>query len=197
MNLATVTAINALTTVTNLLAGGRLTLYNGTLPATPETTIVSPSLEIAHFTFNSPAFGTSTLAAPNEQQSASFVSSSVTPTRSDTVAFARATMLTAAWAGSGAYVLGQIVTNSSPSGLYLCLKGGTANPTGGPTGSTYPAAAIIDGTCVWSYIGPATATTVADFTVGTGLADITIGTTVLSTAIAVTITQFILQIPAV
>jgi hypothetical protein len=191
LNLATVSAINALTSVTELLSGGSLRLYSGTQPATPETTLSGNTL-LATFTFASPAFGSASLTGGNEQMTASFSPASVAPGNNGTVTFARASMLVGTWTGNATYSYGNIVTNSS--NLYFCTKAGTANSSGGPT-TTVPS--ITDGTVQWQYLGASTATVVADFTVGTSGTDIIIGNSVLSTTINVTITSFILQIPAV
>jgi hypothetical protein len=192
LNLATVSAINALTAVTELLSGGNLKLYTGTQPAQPETALSGNTL-LATFTFSTPGFGTSSLTGGNEQQTASFVASSVTPVANGTVTFARAQMLNAAWVISTAYVVGNIVTANS--NLYYCTKAGSSAVSGtGPAGTT---SSITDNTAQWQYLGASTAITVADFTVGTSGTDIIIGNNVLATSINVTITSFILQIPAV
>lgn len=199
MNLATVSAINALTAVTELLSGGKLTLYNGTQPTTPETAL-SGNTPLATFTFANPSYGSSNLVSSNEQQAISFASSSVTPGANGTVTFARATMLTAAWGTSTSYSTGAIVTANS--NLWLCVKSGMSlnsgtGPTSNPQYFTDNPTQIGGSVVQWQFLGASTQTTVADFTVSTSGADIIIGNTTLSTTINVTITSFILQIPAV
>jgi hypothetical protein len=198
--------VNALTSVTELLAGGTLVFYSGTQPVNSETGL-SGNTPLATFTFSTPAFGASNVnpgsptsggSSPGfEQQTASFVASSVAPSNNGTVVWARATMATTAWAINTAYTAGKIVTANS--NLYYCLKGGTSAGSGsGPSATTSP---VVDNASsasqvVWQYLGPATATVVADFTVGTSGTDIIIGNTTLSTTINVSITSFILQIPS-
>ncbi len=56
-----------------------------------------------------------------------------------------------AWAGSTAYVVGQIVTNIDgfTNRDYLCVTSGTSAASGGPTGT---GTGIVDGTVVWDYL---------------------------------------------
>lgn len=56
----------------------------------------------------------------------------------------------AAWQGSTAYVVGNIVGGQGVSRVYQCISAGTSSSTGGPQGTTD---AIADGTAVWKYIG--------------------------------------------
>jgi hypothetical protein len=191
LNLATVSAVNALSAVTNLLSGGKLILYTGTQPTTPETAL-SGNTPLATFTFANPAFGSASLSGGNEQQTASFAASSVTPGTGGVVTFARSTVLSAAWATSTGYTYGQMVTANS--NLYFCTKAGTSAVSG--SGPATTAASITDATVQWQYLGGSTQVTVADFSVGTSGTDIIIGNTTLSTSINVTITSFVLQIPA-
>ncbi len=195
MNLATISATNALAGVTNLLAGGTLTLYasSGGMPASPETALTGVTV-LATFTFLSPAFGSSSFSGSNEQQTAVFQSNSVQPVSNGTVVFARATMATTAWAQSSVYTVGKIVTNGS--GLYYCTKAGTSS-TGAGNGPTGTTASITDTGCQWQYLGLATSTTVADFSVGVSGTDILIGNVSISTSINITISSFLLQLPAV
>ncbi len=196
MNLATVSATNALAGVTNLLGGGTLSLYassSGMLPTSPETALTGVTL-LATFTFLSPAFGPSTFSGGNEQQTALFQSNSVQPVANGTVVFARATMATTPWAQTSAYTVGKIVTNGS--GLYYCTKAGTSS-TGAGNGPTGTTASITDSGCQWQYLGLATSTTVADFSVGVSGTDILIGNVTINVSIQITISSFLLQLPAV
>lgn len=89
MNLATAAASAAMTAVNTLLNGGSLIIYSGTQPATPETAL-SGNTALATFTFSATAFGANSFTGGNEQATASFVASSVTPSANGTATFARA-----------------------------------------------------------------------------------------------------------
>jgi len=195
MNLAQISAAQALQNVTNLLDGGTLQFFSGTAgtigPATPESATTGTLL--ATFTFANPAFGAASFSSPNEQLTANFVSSTVTPVASNTVGYARALINAPAWTASTAFSVGQLVTNSSK--IFQCIAAGTSASSGGPTATT---PAITDGTVTWKFIMATPATlAVADFTVNTSSADIIVGSTSLSTGVQVTITSFTLTIPAV
>jgi hypothetical protein len=89
MNLATAAASAALSAVNTLLNGGSLIIYSGTMPATPETAL-SGNTALATFTFSASAFGSNSFSGGNEQATASFTASSVTPSANGTATFARA-----------------------------------------------------------------------------------------------------------
>ena len=55
----------------------------------------------------------------------------------------------AAWAGSTAYVRGQVVTNDTPTRCYLCITDGTSAGSGGPTDKS---PRIDDTGVTWQYI---------------------------------------------
>ena len=59
-------------------------------------------------------------------------------------------LVSQAWAGSTAYQLNQHVSNGG--NVYICTTAGTSAGSGGPTGT---GTGITDGSCVWSYVGPA------------------------------------------
>lgn len=185
MNLSSASATAALNAITEVLISGNLKLYSGTIPASPETAFTGSLL--ATFVFTTTPFSAPALASPIESTSATFVSSTVTPSASGTVGYARATITAAAWVASTAYsTVNTMVT--ATSNLYQLLKTGTSTTGAGPATTSN---SIADGTCQWSYYGPATALTVADYTVGTtGSFDIVVGSTVLSTSVPVTLSSF-------
>ena len=88
MNLANAAASSGLTSITALLNNGTLTFYSGTQPATPETAL-SGNTALAAWTFSASAFGSSSFSGGFEQQTASFVAATVTPSANGTVTFAR------------------------------------------------------------------------------------------------------------
>lgn len=193
MILATVPAINALNAITTLLAGGTLNMYAGTQPASPETALADSNTLLASFTFAKPAFASAQQSDTIEEQSAVFQPASVQPSANGTVTFARASMATSAWAAGTLYNAGQIV--SANGKLFFCLASGTSSAQFPGPNSTSPS--IQDGSVYWQFLGNATATIVADFSVGTDSADIIVANTNFTTTNAVTITDFVLTIPAV
>jgi hypothetical protein len=88
MNLATASGAAAVSAVGALLNGGSLIFYSGTQPATPETAL-SGNTALATFTFAATAFGSGADVSNEEQLTASFVASSVTPAANGTATFAR------------------------------------------------------------------------------------------------------------
>lgn len=192
MNLAKISAYAVMQAVGLLFDGGSLVFYSGTQPSTPETAL-SGNTALATFTFSATAYGAPAFSSSNEQITASFAASTVTPSNSGTCTFARATLASAAWAASHSYSLGAIVSNNS--NFYVCVGAGTSAASGGPTTT---AAGIVDGTAVWNYIG-ATAgqgNVLADFTVGTSGTDIIVGSTSFSTGVQVNLSSFVLELPA-
>lgn len=195
MNLSQYSGSLALVNYCNLFGGATLTLYSGTMPASPETAL-SGNTALVSFTFGAPAFtGVPSTSGGFDKLSASFVSTSASPSNSGTASFARATFANAIWTASHAYSRGDIVSNNS--NYYVCTVAGTSAGTGGPTTQTY---GIADGTAGWDFIaGTAStgSTVLADFTVGTASTDIVIGNTAIQVGTSVTITSFLLQIPVV
>jgi hypothetical protein len=194
LKLAKVPAINALTSVTELLSGGTLQMYSGPVPSSPQTALTNANTLLATFTFAAPGFVA--VAGHDEQQTAVFESASVPPLADGLVTFARAKLTAFAWAASTSYKLGQFVITDD--GIYRCVKAGTSASRGsGPVGR---AAAITDGngaTAIWGYYGPARAFVVADFSVGVSDTDIVIADLALSPQADVTINDFILSVPNV
>ena len=88
MNVSQATAAVALQAYTNLFNGATLTIYSGTMPASPETAL-SGNTALVAFTFANPPFGAASFSSGFESQTASFVSSSVTPSNNGTATWAR------------------------------------------------------------------------------------------------------------
>lgn len=184
MNFGLNTANWSLNTILPLFNNGRLVLYTGAPPATPETAQAGTAL--ATFTFSATAFGTPTLSGGNDQATASFTATSVTPGASGTVGSARAVLNSSAWAsGMTTTQLYQVVTSSN--NYYVCVRSGTAGSTA-PSTTTFNSP-IIDGGVEWLYYSTTNTqnSVLADFTVNTSGADITIGSVVITTTVNVTI----------
>lgn len=192
MNLSTASASAALTAMTEVLGNGNLKLFTGSPPSTPESA-ASGSL-LATFVFSATPYGAASLvSSTTETVAASFVSTTVTPSGAGTVGYARATITPTAWLASTAFSTVNMMVTAN-SNLYQLLKTGTSTTGGGPSTT---ANSIADGTCQWQYYGPATALTVADYTVGTTSGfDVVVGSTVLSTSVPITLSSFVITTPA-
>ena len=189
MNLAQASAATALEAVNALYGSATLTLYDGAIPATPETATDGQAALVA-FIFANPAFAAPQFSTLQEVAAASFVSPSVTPTASGTACFARAVAsandavladytVGASWQPAAAVMAGQYVVNGGNS--YLCLSAGTTGTSGGPTGVS---TSIADGTAVWSFNN-------------VGSTDIVMATTSVLKPVPVTVTNLTHAFPAV
>jgi hypothetical protein len=192
MNLATAPGTLSIVQHCLLYGGATLNLYTGSIPATPET--AASGTVLATWTFATPGFtGVPTTSGGYDYLTASFVSSSASPSNSGTAGYARATFATpTARANTTAYTRGALVTASS--NLWVCTASGTTSASSTLTGTTY---GTIDGTATFDYVGASTITAIADFTVGTSGTDIILGTTTITTGTNVTISSFRLQISVV
>lgn len=193
MNVAQATAAYALQAYTSLFNGAVMTIYSGTQPASPETAL-SGNTALVAFTFASPPFGSASFGSGFESQTASFVSSSVTPSNNGTATFARVVISSSAWVANHAYSLGAIVNNGG--NVYICVDPGTSAGSGGPSGTGL---GIQDNTAAWNYVCSNTSpnNTLCDLTVGTSGTDVVIGSTSISTSVNVSITSAKIQLPAV
>lgn len=88
MNNARNTATVGLNAMNALCNGGTLTIYSGSMPASPQAAL-SGNVALATFTFAATAFGTPTFNSNFMQATAAFVSASVNPLASGTAGFAR------------------------------------------------------------------------------------------------------------
>jgi hypothetical protein len=123
---ATAAMAAALDAVKALCNSGTLVIYQGSQPATPETAIGANN-DLVTFTFSSTAFGSDSLSGGNEQATASFTSSSVSPTRSGTAGFARV------WQTGGTTPVGDFTVGTSGTDIVL---GSTTISTGVPVNLT-------------------------------------------------------------
>jgi hypothetical protein len=159
----------------------------------PERAVQASQTALCTFTFTANAFGTLAFSSNNEQATASFAATSVTPGANGTVTWARARLNSIPWTVSATYAASlqwQVVSVSG--NFYVLTRTGTASSTGPTATSTTP---IADGGVEWMYFGT-TATqndVLADFSVGTSASDIIIGSTSITTSVQVTMTSFVLQ----
>lgn len=88
MNLSTESSQAANDAVKAKMNGGTLVMYSGVQPANADTALSSNTV-LATFAFSATAFGTDSVVSGTEQATASFVSTTVTPTANGTATFAR------------------------------------------------------------------------------------------------------------
>jgi hypothetical protein len=189
MFLASAYGAIALNSFTSMFNNATLSIYSGTPPGTAESSLSGNTL-LVQYTFSPTAFGTVSTASGFDGQTASFVSSAVSPGNTGTATFGRVDVVPSAWAATTVYVRGAVVSHSS--NYYRCVVSGTSASTG-PTGTTL---GILDGTTAWDYIGPTTAgTTVCQMTVGISGTDIIMASTAIQTGVTATITALSFQIP--
>lgn len=122
MNNARNTASVGLSAMNALFNGGTLTIYSGTMPATPQTAL-SGNTALATFTFNASAFGTPSYSGGNMVATASLAANSVNPLASGTAGFARA------FQSDGTTVCGDYTVGTSGTDLII---GSTTISTGVP-----------------------------------------------------------------
>lgn len=191
MNLAVSPGSLAISGYTNLFNNAILSLWSGTIPATPETT--ATGTQLFTFTFAATPFSTLTIVPPFDTLSATFTGPG-TFLNAGTAGYGRAVMAApAARVNTTAYTRGNLVTASS--NLYVCIAPGTTSGTSTLTTATY---GIVDGTAAFDYVGVAAVSSVlADFTVGTSGTDIVLGTTTITSGVTVTITSFKIQVSTV
>ncbi len=187
MNTAQITGSSAVAAAGALLNGGTLVMYQGSIPATPETAL-SGTTTLVTWTFSATAFGAPAYGSGLETATASFSAASVAPAANGTACFARCFesngtsavadfTVAAPWQASTAVIVGQHVTNGG--NLYVCTTAGSTAASGGPTTT---GTGITDGTAVWNYVSA-------------GSADITLGSTTISVGVNVDMSSFTLSIP--
>src|ERR1044072_3968898 len=111
-NFSTAAADAALDAVKALCNSGTLVIYSGTQPSTPDTAVTA-STDLVTFTFNSSAFGSDSTSSGNRVATASFVSASVSPTRSGTATYARV------WESGGTVAVGDFTVGTSGTDIIL------------------------------------------------------------------------------
>jgi hypothetical protein len=195
MNLAQNAGAVGLQSINRLLAGGFLTLFSGSQPASPETAL-SGNTALAQFTFAVPAFGEATRVGNFMTATGSFVNSSVSPLADGTIVFARATLNSTPWAGSKEFFYGNITSNAGL--FFICVGPGTSAPSGGPS---VTGEGIADGTATWNCIGSTTGqgNVVADYSCGVSNsgADIILSSTTATIGVPVQISTMTQSIPVV
>lgn len=122
MNNARATATAGLNAMNALFNNGTLVLYNGTMPASPQTAL-SGNTALATFTFAATAFDAPAWAANFMQSNGSFVAASVNPSASGVAAFARG------FRADGTTVTGDYTVGTTGTDLII---GSTTISTGVP-----------------------------------------------------------------
>ncbi len=185
MNLSVTAGTNALTALFTLLNGGTLNLYTGPPPATVGTALSGNTLigtvDIAATALS----GSITASGDNVVGTLAFAASTFTTVAAGTITFGRALTSTAAatqdlgassiWLASTAVVLNQMASNGG--NLYICTTAGTTAASGGPTGT---GSGITDGTAVWAYVQPGTASITLNNVAVTNNLTVTIGSSTIS-----------------
>lgn len=185
MNLSVTAGTNALTALFTLLNGGTLNLYTGAPPATVGTALSGNTL-IGTVDFAATALSGSITASGNNVVGAlAFAASTFTTVAAGTITFGRALTSAAAatqdlgassvWLASTAVVLNQMASNGG--NLYICTTAGTTAASGGPTGT---GSGITDGTAVWAYVQPGTASITLNNVAVTNNLTVTIGSSTIS-----------------
>ena len=162
MNLSVTAGTNALTTLFTLLNGGTLNLYTGIPPATVGTGLSGNTL-IGTADFAATALsGSITSSGDTVVGSLAFTASTFSTVAAGTITFARAFSsasaavndfgASSAWLASTSVVVNQMASNGG--NVYICTTAGTTAASGGPTGT---GSGIADGTAVWAYVRPGTA----------------------------------------
>jgi hypothetical protein len=126
MNLSILGGTAALEALDVLFNSGTLTIFSGSIPATPETTATGTAL--VTFTFAATAFAAPVHTSPNVTATASFVNASVSPIAAGVAGYARA------FESNGTTVLGDY-TVSATSGTDIVL-GSTTISLGVPVDMT-------------------------------------------------------------
>lgn len=166
-----------------------LSIYSGVPPGTAEAALSGNTL-LVQYTFSNPAFGLVSTAGGFVTQTASFVSSAVSPTNTGTATFGRVDVVSTTWAATTNYVRGHLV--SKGGNYYKCLVSGTS----GSTGPTATGLGQLDATTAWDYVCPTSAgTVIAQLSVGTSGTDIIMASTAVTVGVTATITAANLQIP--
>lgn len=121
MNLAQTAGSTGLSAIAALFNSGTLQIFTGTIPATPETTATGTLL--VQWTFAATAFGSASFATGKETVTASFTSTTASPSSSGTAGYARA------FKTDGTTVLADFTVGTSGTDIVL---GSTSINTGVP-----------------------------------------------------------------
>lgn len=178
MNYAQYTASTGLAAMGALFNGGTLTVYGPSLPTSPETAI-DGQVELAVFTFATPAFSEPAFNGDQMLSVALLTTSSANPTAAGTACFARAVaadgttvladyLVAAPWQPNAEVSAGQYVV--SGGNLYVCTTAGITAASDGPTAP----ATTYDNTAVWNFVA-------------TGNGDINVGSTSVTVGVPLTL----------
>lgn len=185
MNLSAASGTSALTALFTALNGGTLDLYTGA-PPTNVGTALSGNTLLGTVDFAATALsGSISTSGDNVVGTLAFAASTFTTAAAGTATFARANNTTPAavidlgvsspWLASTAVVLNQMASNGA--NLYICTTAGTTAASGGPTGT---GTGITDGTAVWAYVQPGTASITLSNAAVTQSLTVTINTSTIS-----------------
>lgn len=153
---------------------GALSIYSGTMPASPETPLSGNTL-LAQFIILGPTYDA--LVGGNMVSQMVFQFNPVTILASGTATFARVTA--PAWASAKLYDFGRAIMTSDGF-IAFCTQAGTSSGSGtGPLGAFLSVSSSLpDGTANWSGYG-VPGPGLIDLTVGTSATDIIIASTAL------------------
>ena len=162
MNLSVTAGTNALTALFALLNGGTLNLYTGVPPANVAATLSGNTLIGTADLAATALSGSITASGDTVVGTLAFTSNTFSTVAAGTITFARALSsasaavndfgASSAWLANTVVVLNQMASNGA--NVYICTTAGTTAASGGPTGT---GSGITDGTAVWAYVQPGTA----------------------------------------
>ena len=185
MNLSVTAGTNALTALFTLLNGGTLNLYTGVPPANVAATLSGNTLIGTADLAATALSGSITASGNNVIGSLAFTSNTFSTVAAGTITFARALSsasaavndfgASSAWLANTVVVLNQMASNGG--NVYICTTAGTTAASGGPSGT---GSSIADGTAVWAYVQPGTASVTLNNVAVTQNLTVTIGSATIS-----------------
>lgn len=185
MNLSVTAGTNALTALFALLNGGTLNLYTGVPPANVAATLSGNTLIGTADLAATALSGSITASGDTVVGTLAFTSNTFSTVAAGTITFARALSsasaavndfgASSAWLANTVVVLNQMASNGG--NLYICTTAGTTAASGGPTGT---GSGITDGTAVWAYVQPGTASVTLNNVAVTQNLTVTIGSATIS-----------------
>ena len=162
MNISAAAGTSALTQLFTALNGGTLNLYTGVPPANVAATLSGNTLIGTADLAATALSGSITASGDTVVGTLAFTSNTFSTVAAGTITFARALSsasaavndfgASSAWLANTGVVLNQMASNGG--NVYICTTAGTTAASGGPTGT---GSGITDGTAVWAYVQPGTA----------------------------------------
>lgn len=162
MNISAAAGTSALTQLFTALNGGTLNLYTGVPPANVAATLSGNTLIGTADLAATALSGSITASGDTVVGTLTFTSNTFSTVAAGTITFARALSsasaavndfgASSAWLANTGVVLNQMASNGG--NVYICTTAGTTAASGGPTGT---GSGITDGTAVWAYVQPGTA----------------------------------------